>query len=258
MFFNYLSKDLLLNISDTYKNFYVCHQEIPVITLLPQQLFFLISNKAFEQSLSKSLQKSKAIFVFGCTVALRVSDLLSVKFGDVRQAGSVYYLPVKTMKTNTIVHIKLPAYAVAIMEQFRLTAKKRKAIFPPVPITRLNNHIKKIIEAAGWKSEMGKIRTRQGVGNELIYPISNRPFRFCDMVSSHTMRRTAITIMLMMGMKEHIVRQVSGHTISSQSFNRYVYFAQSFIDNEMDKAFNNLLLSGGDENINAMATMQMC
>lgn len=54
------------------------------------------------------------------------------------------------------------------------------------------------------------------------------------------MRRTAITTMLMMGMKEHVVKQISGHSNDSKSFYRYVNLVQSYLDNEMDEVFNKL------------------
>ncbi len=50
-----------------------------IITLTPEQLQFLIHDKLFEQALPDYLQKTKDIFVFGCTVALRVSDLMQLK-----------------------------------------------------------------------------------------------------------------------------------------------------------------------------------
>ena len=79
----------------------------------------------------------------------------------------------------------------------------------------------------------------------IIYNICNtkdkKQYRFCDLISSHIMRRTAITTMLMLGMKEHIVKQISGHTNNSKSFYRYVNFAQSYLDNEMDMVFDKLV-----------------
>ena len=47
------------------------------------------------------------------------------------------------------------------------------------------------------------------------------------------MRRTAITTMLMMGMKEHVVKQISGHY-------KYFNLVQSYLDNEMDVMFEKL------------------
>jgi integrase len=59
--------------------------------------------------------------------------------------------------------------------------------------------------------------------------------RFCDKMSSHMMRRTAVTTLLILGMPEHLVRKISGHSSNSNSFNRYVHYAQVYMDKEIDK-----------------------
>ena len=106
-------------------------EDVPIITLLPEQLQFLIGNIEFETRLTRPLQKTKDIFVFGCTVALRISDLFAIKFSDIEYIGQHCYLPVKTIKTNTLVRIKLPEYAVAILKKFKENSRIRKTIFPP-------------------------------------------------------------------------------------------------------------------------------
>lgn len=240
IFFNYLNKELGISTGDFYKSFHVCKEEVPIITLLPEQLQFLINDAEFNEKLTPSLLKTKNIFVFGCTVALRVSDLFAIKFTDIEQRVDAFYLPVKTIKTGTVVRIKLPEYAMAIVKRFKENAKGRKAIFPPIPRTRFNDHLKLIAEAAEWTGEVGKLRTKRGVAMEAVYARSNKKYRFCDLVSSHIMRRTAITTMLMLGMKEHVVKQISGHSNDSKSFYRYVNLVQSYMDNEMDAVFNKL------------------
>jgi site-specific recombinase XerD len=244
VFFNYVNKDLGIATGDFYKGFYVCKEEVPIITLLPEQLQFLINETSFHEKLTPSLLKTKHIFVFGCTVALRVSDLFAIKFTDIEKRADAYYLPVKTIKTSTAVRIKLPDYAMVIVEHFRLTAKKRKTIFPPIPRTRFNDQLKTIAEAANWTGEIGKRRTRRGLSVEDTIGTSKKKYRFCDLVSSHIMRRTAITTMLMLGMKEHVVKQISGHSNDSKSFYRYVNLVQSYLDNEMDEVFNKLAKVG--------------
>ena len=244
IFFNYVNKDLGIATGDFYKGFYVCKEEVPIITLLPEQLQFLINDKPFHESLSPSLQKTKDIFVVGCTVALRVSDLFAIKFTDIEKRVDAFYLPVKTIKIGTTVRIKLPDYAMVIIEKFRLTAKKRKTIFPPIPRTRFNDQLKTITELATWTGETGKQRTRRGLAVEGTFGVDKKKYRFCDLVSSHIMRRTAITTMLMMGMKEHVVKQISGHSNDSKSFYRYVNLVQSYLDNEMDEVFNKLAKVG--------------
>lgn len=241
IFFNYLNRERGIITGDYYKSFYVCREEIPIVTLMPAQLQFLINNKEFEDTLTKPLLKSKAVFVFGCTVALRVSDLFSIKFSDIQRVGKVYYLQVKTIKTGTVVRIKLPGYALDIIEQFKAIGKKRKTIFTPIPRARFNNHLKTIAALAGWTNEIGKQRNKRGVAFDIIHRGNKNQYRFCDLVSSHTMRRTAITTMLMLGMKEHIVKQISGHANDSKSFYRYVNFVQSYMDNEMDLVFDRLM-----------------
>ena len=241
IFFNFLNRDMGIATGVFYKNFYVCREEVPIVTLMPEQLQFLINNRLFESQLSKPLQKAKDIFVFGCTVALRVSDLFAIKFSDIERVGLFYYLPVKTIKTGTSVRIKLPAYAVEIIEKFRSGARGRKAIFPPVPRTRFNNQLKAIAEQAGWVNDMGRLRSKRGISIKNAGKDKNDIYRFCDLVSSHTMRRTAITTMLMLGMKEHVVRKISGHADNSKSFYRYVNLVQSYLDNEVDEVFGKLV-----------------
>ena len=64
--------------------------------------------------------------------------------------------------------------------------------------------------------------------------------RFCDKMSSHMMRRTAITTLLILGMPEHLVRKISGHSHASTSFNRYVHYAQAYMDKEIEKVYSKL------------------
>lgn len=64
--------------------------------------------------------------------------------------------------------------------------------------------------------------------------------RFCDKMSSHMMRRTAITTLLILGMPEHLVRKISGHSYASNCFNRYVHYAQPYLDKEIDKVYSKL------------------
>lgn len=87
---------------------------------------------------------------------------------------------------------------------------------------------------------MGRQRKKRGLNTKIILKADNNQYRFCDLVSSHTMRRTAITTMLMLGMKEHLVKKISGHSDNSKSFYRYVNLVQSYLDNEVDVVFTKL------------------
>jgi len=241
MFFNFINRELSIVTGNFYQSFYVSREEVPIVTLLPEQLQFLISNPAFDEGLTRSLKKTKDIFVFGSTVALRVSDLFAIRFSDVENVGGSFYLPVTSVKTGTAVRIKLPVYAMDIIQRFKATAKGRKTIFPPIPLSRFNRQLKLIAEKAGWTNHIGRQRMRRGIAVKEAG--GRKTQRFCDLVSSHTMRRTAITTMLMLGMKEHVVKKISGHSDNSKSFYRYVNLVQSYLDNEMDELFNKLAVA---------------
>lgn len=240
VFFNYVQRDKLLKVGDFYKSFYVTKEEVPIITLLPEQLRFLIYEHSFEQTLTPALQCTKDVFVFGCTVALRSSDLFAIRFSDIEQVGHSFYLSIRTIKTDTPIRMKLPAYAVAIIDKFKQTAKTRKTIFPPISKNQFNKNVKRLAELAGWTQELGKSRSRRGKYQQQVMHMTKKQHRFCDLLSSHTMRRTAITTMLMLGMPEHIVRKISGHAANSKAFYRYVNLVQSYLDHEVDKVFDKL------------------
>jgi len=238
-FFIYLKKDRLLAINDFYKHFYVTREEMEIITLMPEQLNFLINNKEFDEQLSAPLKATKQLFVFGCTVALRASDLFSIRFTDIHYVNGAAYLAVKSQKTDTPTKVKLPVYCVDIVEGLQAKARKRKTVFVPISLARFNNNSKQIAEKANWVQPVTKHRSMRGKNVEQL-KADKTEFRFCDMVSSHIMRRTAITTMLMLGMPEHIVKKISGHAANSKAFYRYVNFVQSYLDNETDKVYNKL------------------
>ena len=60
------------------------------------------------------------------------------------------------------------------------------------------------------------------------------------MITTHTMRRTAITTLLSLGMDEQAVRDVSGHSASSKEFFRYVKYSQAEHVRKMKMAHENL------------------
>ncbi len=239
-FFNYLEQEKLLPVGRFHKDFFVVQQEIPVISLMPDQLHFLIHDKAFENNLPPHLKRAKDIFVMGCTVALRYNDLVGIGWHNIETKSGQSYLSVKSQKTDTITRIGLPPYIQSILQNYLHYKKRRKTIFEPISLHRFNMNIRTIIEKAGYTEVVGKSRSKQGVAHQLLHPKTKKPYRFCDLVSSHVMRRTAVTTMLMNGVPEVVVKKISGHASNSKAFYRYVNLAQSFMDKEMGKHFEKM------------------
>lgn len=239
-FFGYLNREKLIPTGDFYKSFHVKTEDISIITLMPEQLQFLINDKAFCESLPKYLTHTKNVCVFGCTVALRFSDLFNIRFRDIEQVNGSHYLAVRSLKTSVVTRVKLPEYAVAIVNNYRKRKDTPAKIFTSISKNQFNRNLRLLARKAGWTNEIGKHRNRNGQSKEVYKLEDKRVYQFCDLMSSHVMRRTAITTMLMLGMPENIVRKISGHTANSKAFYRYVNFVQSYIDQEIDKVHNKL------------------
>jgi integrase len=239
VFFNYLNKELVPGTGEYHKLFYVRKEEVPIFPLLPEELNFLIYDTAFEASLTPRMQEVKDFFVFGCTVALRVSDLISLQKSNVRINAGQHYLAVRSVKTKTDTLIKLPAYAIDIIAKY---SRLKKSLLPPFNKVNLNKYIKLLLEQAGFTHPVNKTRERRGKSAELKKQKGTvrHSYRFCDAATTHTMRRTAITTMLSLGVPEQVVRKISGHAPGSKEFYRYVLLAQTYQDKEVEKMFEQL------------------
>ncbi|MES2429307.1 MAG: tyrosine-type recombinase/integrase [Bacteroidota bacterium] len=238
-FFRYLKNEKYMVFPDFYENFYVPKEEIRIISLLPERFYFLISNKEFENNLNYKLRRWKDVFVFGCTTALRFSDLMNLRVRDIECIGQDHFLYYRSMKTDTPVNMKLPPFAVNIFLKYSISKRATDKLFPSISLLNFNKHIRSIAKQAKWVEVVGKFRSRNGKPIEIANG-QHKLYKFCDLITSHVMRRTGITNLLMMGMPEYMVRKISGHSAQSESFFRYVNFAQSYITEEIDKVFEKL------------------
>jgi integrase len=234
-FFNYLELEKDIFTGGYHKSFYVRKEAIDILVLSPEQLKFLIHDKAFEMSLSKAQCRVKDIFVFGCTTGLRFSDIFQLTNKNFEVQNGVSYVKIKSKKTKVYSYIKLPQYAEQIYNKHK-SPKVNSPVFGKMSLFIFNRSLKLLGEKAGFTNPVQMTRERLGQTKNL----KSKQIRFCDKMSSHMMRRTAITTLLILGMPEHLVRKVSGHSSSSQAFNRYVHYAQTYVDKEIDKIHHKL------------------
>ncbi|MET0394559.1 MAG: hypothetical protein ABW019_15545, partial [Chitinophagaceae bacterium] len=147
-----------------------------------------------------------------------------------------HYLAVRSIKTNADSLVKLPPYAVAITERY---TKLKKRLLPKFNVVNLNKFIKELLRQAGFTHTVYVTRNRRGIPVEQKTE-DKKALRFCDVATTHTMRRTAITTMLSLGVPEQVVRKISGHSASGKEFYRYVSWAQTYQDQETEKMFEKL------------------
>jgi len=234
-FFNYLKNDKDFNTGDFQRLFYIRNEQVEILVLSPEQLKFLIHDREFETSLTPTLKRIKDIFVFGCTTGLRYSDIFNLTNKNFEKQEQDWYLKIKSQKTKTYSFIKLPDYAVKIYIKYKPKSAKT-SVFKSITLFNFNKNLKALGEKADFTTPIAVSREKQGKSKPINKKTNKSPqIRFCDKMSSHMMRRTAITTLLILGMPEHLVRKISGHSHASNSFNRYVHYAQVYVDKEIEK-----------------------
>jgi integrase len=232
-FFNYLNNEKGMNVGNFHRKFYTPHEDIEIVVVNPERLNFLIYSKDLSRKLDELLLSVKDIFVFGCAVGLRYSDLMALKKTNLETINKRVYLKVISQKTQTFSHVKLPPFAIDIIKKYNTSTND--FILPSISTSRFNDQLKLLMAKAGFTELITKTRNRRGIPVTINHSTKSKmQFRFCDLVTSHTMRRSAITTMLSLGMNEQVVRQISGHAANSKEFYRYVSFAQNYIDTEID------------------------
>lgn len=237
-FFNYIDKHKFIATGGYHNNFYRLEEEVPIIVLSPERLNFLILNKEFDDKLPKHLKIKKDMFVFGCTTALRFSDLTTLNRQNLEYIGKRIYLCKRSVKTGITMRILLPDYCLNILHKYK---RRKKSLFPPISNNNFNIGLRNIARLAGWTEVVGKTRSKRGVAITQYSCENNmQEYRFCDLLSSHIMRRTAITTLLQLGLNEINVRHISGHKPNSPSFFRYVNYSSSFFDDIMNTYYEKL------------------
>ncbi|MBK6828721.1 MAG: tyrosine-type recombinase/integrase [Chitinophagaceae bacterium] len=237
-FFNYLQAEKSFPVGEFHRKFVVPAERFTPVTLTPAQLRFLIMDQEFESGLPSIMKRAKDIFVLGCTLGLRSHDLLSLKKKNIQRTASGMCIVLHTQKTGAEIKVPLPDYAIKIIRKY--TAQSRTYILPRVSGSNLNIQIKRLARLAGWTEPLPKIRHRRGVPVE-IKTKDGKGYRFCDHITVHSMRRTAITTLLLMGVDETSVRRISGHAAGSREFYRYVALVQDYFDTAVKSAHQKLI-----------------
>jgi integrase len=238
-FFNYLEAERYISVGIYHRSFFVYREDIAIIALSPEQLRYVIYDSDFHDLIAQhNLSPIKDLFVIGCTIALRVSDLLSLTKKNLFVVQGRSYIKIKSMKTDTPTSIKLPDYAIEIMLKY---ADNSDRILPSISMQYFNEKLKQFARLLPDDFEYIKTREKRGK-THIIYkdPKLKIHYKLSDHITTHTMRRTAISTMLSLNMPEHVVRKISGHAANSREFYRYVQISQSVIDKETDVMFERL------------------
>jgi integrase len=199
-----------------YKKFKAIQNNIEVIYLTKDELMKLY-NFPFD---SKRLEHVRDFYCFGCFTGLRFSDIKQLKISNVFED----YIKLNIQKTKTIDHIiPLNKFAKAILNKYIET------LYEPLPTIsgqKFNQYIKECCKIIGIDTPTNITRY---IGNRRI----DRVLPKYELITSHTARKTFVTNSLVLGMKEMVVKNITGHK-DDKSFRKYVEIAENFKKEEMD------------------------
>ena len=154
----------------------------------------------------------KRAFLFSCNCGLRLSDVKALKWKDIYSDNGTWKVATRMKKTENIVYIPLDYRVATILDKYNGT-------LPKVYDQKINDHIKEIGEALGW-TEIVEFDEQRGA---MEYTAKKR---FCDLLKTHTCRRSLATNMYKAGASLSSIMAITGHS-SEQQLKTYLKLDES-------------------------------
>lgn len=161
--------------------------------------------EVFEFDLSNNvrLERIRDLFVFGCATGMRISNYSRIEKKDIQNG----FIKVRDKKnTDKPLEIPLNDFSLYIL-------KKYDYKLPKISNQKFNDYIKEVFELMGYDQNVKKTIK---IGKELIEQINP----LYERISSHTARRSFITIMKNKKIPDKIIMGYTGHR-SLEVFNKY-------------------------------------
>lgn len=144
---------------------------------------------------STRLEKVRDVFVFCCLTGLRFGELKLVNKSNVIDNK----IQLKEEKETT-----KATRAIPLSDLARFIMTKYDYRLPLIANQKFNDYLKEVFKSAGFTDQVEKVTTRGQENIRETMPFYNR-------VSSHTARRTFITMMRNQGHSDKLIASISGH-----------------------------------------------
>ncbi len=189
-----------LHDNNAFQQFVKPKEEVDNVYLTQDELDAL-----YELPLTGYKAKARDIFLVGCYTAMRWSDFSRLQDKDITD-DTIYFTH---QKTGFRVSIPLHPIVKEVLERYG-------GMVPQISEQKLNQYIKEVCRDAGITQPATKVYYKGGERVEEVRPK-------CEMVSSHTARRTAATNMYKSGLPAYNIMLITGHT-SEATFRKYIKF----------------------------------
>lgn len=178
---------------------------------------------ALDLSQNTRLEKIRDVFCLSCFTGLRYSDIVALRKENVQED----HILIRTEKTRDVLNIPLVR-----KEAFHILNKYFKTgdSLPTISNQKMNSYVKELCKLADISEIVSISRYKAAIRETITKP----KFEF---VSTHTARRTFVTLSLEKGVRPEIVMQVTGH----KTFNimkKYIKLTSKVVHNEFNAGWN--------------------
>lgn len=150
------------------------------------------------------LELTRDRFCFCCATSLRHSDLEILKKADFDNFDDPTSFTFVSKKTHDELTIFLNEYSKTIYLKYKDIPTKNGLLFPPKSNQKMNDNLKIIAQMLGFTRNITKM---QFCGKERV----DETNRLCDVIGTHSARRTFVVHAMEMGWSPQLVMSFTGH-----------------------------------------------
>ena len=173
----------------------------------------------YDLTKNKRLEKVRDIFVFGCTTGMRFGNYSTISKSDL-EGNFIRVIDLKSKSKNLA--IPLNSISKSILEKYDYN-------LPSITNQKMNEYIKEVFKELKFTDE---IKKTMKYGDVLV----DFKSEFWTRISSHTARRSFITIMKNKRVPDKVIMSYTGHT-SLEVFNAYYRPSEEDKINYMNEVF---------------------
>jgi len=197
-----------------YKKFKIIEEKIEIIYITDNELKTIFSLDISYEPLARA----RDLFCFGCFTGLRFSDIAEIGKSNIEDDA----IQIRTQKTKDLLTIPLLPQAKQILEKYDYQ-------LPILSNQKLNKHLKTL----GKKAKINQLISIQRYrgASRIDQKIPKH-----DLITTHTARRTFITLSLEKGIRPEVVMSITGHK-DFKSFSAYIKIVDTVKKDELLKAW---------------------
>jgi site-specific recombinase XerD len=207
------------------RKFKVFSEDSDIIYLTETELLNLFKL----ENLADRLKNVRDTFCFACFTGLRFSDIAKLTRSNIKND----FLEIKTQKTKDFIKIPLNDFAKTI-----LLRHKNNSSLKPLPTDISNQKTNEYLKELGEFAQITELVTIEKYAGSKKIIISKPKFNF---LSTHTARRTFVTLSLEKGIRAEVVMAMTGHK-SYRTFKKYIKITDKVMQSEMQRVWNTPLL----------------